>query len=60
MNDTMNNWSVQVAGMALIGAATTAVFWAAEGFDAAWPVALIMTALIRWFTSAGAARTCWR
>jgi hypothetical protein len=46
MNDTMNNWSVQVAGMALIGAATTAVFWAAEGFDAAWPVALIMTALI--------------
>jgi hypothetical protein len=42
----MNNWSVQVAGMALIGAATTAVFGAAEGFEAAWPVALIMTALI--------------
>jgi hypothetical protein len=46
MNDVMNNWSVQVVGMALIGAATTAVFWAAEGFEAAWPVALIMTAFI--------------
>jgi hypothetical protein len=46
MNHTMNNWSVQVAGMALIGAAATAVFWAAEGFEAAWPLALIMTAFI--------------
>ena len=46
MNETMNIWSVQVAGMALIGAAATAVFWAAEGFEAAWPLALIMTAFI--------------
>jgi hypothetical protein len=46
MNDGMNNWSVQVVGVALIGAAATAVFWAAEGFEAAWPVALIMTAFI--------------
>jgi hypothetical protein len=46
MNDVMNNWSVQVVGMILIGAAATAVFWAAEGFETAWPVALIMTAFI--------------
>ncbi len=46
MNEAMNNWSVQVIGMALIGAATTAVFWIAEGFEAALPVALIMTACI--------------
>jgi hypothetical protein len=26
VNDAMNNWSVQVVGMALIAAATTAVF----------------------------------
>jgi hypothetical protein len=46
MNDTMNNWSVQVAGMALISAAATAVFWATEGFEAAWPFALVMAAFI--------------
>ena len=47
MSETMrNNWSVQVVGMALIGVATTAVFWAAEGFEAALPVALIMAAFI--------------
>jgi hypothetical protein len=46
MNDAMNSWSVQVLGMTLIGAATVAVFWAAEGFEAAWPVALLMTAFI--------------
>jgi hypothetical protein len=28
MNEAVNNWSVQVAGMALISAAATAVFWA--------------------------------
>ncbi len=46
MNDTMNNWSVQVAGMALISAAATAVFWVTEGFEAAWPFALIMSGFI--------------
>ena len=46
MNDTMNNWSVQVVGMALIAAAATAVFWAVDGFEAAWPFALIMAAFI--------------
>jgi hypothetical protein len=39
MNEAMNNWSVQVAGMALISAAATAVFWVTEGFEAAWPFA---------------------
>ena len=46
MNEAMNNWSVQVAGMALISAAATAVFWVTEGFEAAWPFALVMTAFI--------------
>jgi 4-amino-4-deoxy-L-arabinose transferase-like glycosyltransferase len=46
MNEAVNNWSVQVAGMALISAAATAVFWVAEGFEAAWPFALVMTAFI--------------
>ncbi|MBA3263848.1 MAG: hypothetical protein H0T69_15505 [Thermoleophilaceae bacterium] len=41
-----NNWSVQVMGMIAIGAATTAVFWVAEGFEGAWPTALIMAAFI--------------
>ena len=44
MNHTTNNWSVQVAGMLAITAATTAVFWVAEGFDAALPVALVLLA----------------
>jgi hypothetical protein len=42
MNDAMHSWSVQVAGMVLIAAAATAVFWAVDGFEAAWPLALIM------------------
>ena len=46
MNDLMNNWSVQVTGMIAIGAATTAVFWAAEDFESAWPVALLMSAFV--------------
>ena len=46
MSDLMNNWSVQVMGMLAIGAAATAVFWAADGFESAWPVALVMGALI--------------
>jgi len=39
-----NNWSVQVAGMLVITAATTAVFWIAQGFDAALPIALVLLA----------------
>ena len=42
MNDLINNWSVQVAGMLAITAATTAVFWIADGFDAAFPVGLVL------------------
>ena len=44
MNDLTNNWSVQVAGMLAITAATTAVFWIAQGFDAALPVVLLLLA----------------
>ena len=39
-----NNWSMQVAGMLAITVATTAVFWIAQGFDAALPVALLLLA----------------
>ena len=44
MNDLTNNWSVQVIGMLAITAATTAVFWIAQGFDAALPVGLVLLA----------------
>ena len=44
MNHVTNTWSVQVAGMLAITAATTAVFWIAQGFDAALPVALLLLA----------------
>ena len=44
MNHVTNNWSIQVAGMLAITAATTAVFWIAEGFEAAFPVALVLLA----------------
>ena len=44
MNDLTNNWSVQVLGMLAITAATTAVFWIAQGFDAALPVGLVLLA----------------
>jgi hypothetical protein len=44
MNDLTNNWSVQVIGMLAITAATTAVFWIAEGFDSAIGVALLLLA----------------
>jgi hypothetical protein len=44
MNHVTNNWSVQVAGMLAITAATTAVFWIAQGFDAAFPVGLVLLA----------------
>ena len=49
MNDTMNNWSVQVVGMLAISAAVIAVFWAAEGFEEALyagAVLLAFTALV--------------
>jgi 4-amino-4-deoxy-L-arabinose transferase-like glycosyltransferase len=49
MNDLMNNWSVQVAGMLAITAACVTVFWIAEGPEAALPfgaVLLAFTALV--------------
>ena len=46
MSEHMNNWSVQVMGMLAIGVAATAVLWAADGFESAWPVAVIMAAFI--------------
>jgi 4-amino-4-deoxy-L-arabinose transferase-like glycosyltransferase len=49
MSDLMSNWSVQVTGMLLITAACVAVFWAAEGPEAALPfgaILLAFTALI--------------
>lgn len=45
MNDLTNNWTVQVAGMLAITAATTAVLWAAEGLEAALPFAVVLLAL---------------
>jgi hypothetical protein len=45
MNDLANNWSFQVIGMLAITAATTAVFWIAQGFDAAFPVGILLLAL---------------
>jgi hypothetical protein len=44
MSDLMNNWSVQVMGMLTITAACVAVFWAAEGFEEAWPVGAVLLA----------------
>lgn len=44
MNNLTNNWSVQVMGMLAITAATTAVFWIAQGFDAALPVGILLLA----------------
>jgi hypothetical protein len=44
MNDLMNKWSVQVLGMLAITAATTTVFWIAQGSDAAIPVGLVLLA----------------
>ena len=44
MNAITNNWSVQVAGMLAITAATISVFWIAEGFEAAFPVGLVLLA----------------
>jgi hypothetical protein len=44
MNDTMNNWSVQVVGMLVISAAVIAVFWAAEGFEEALYASAVLLA----------------
>ena len=44
MNELMNKWSVQVLGMLAITAATTTVFWIAQGSDAAIPVGLVLLA----------------
>lgn len=44
MSDVMNKWSVQVTGMLAITAATVAVFWIAQGFDAALPVGMVLLA----------------
>jgi hypothetical protein len=46
MNRVTNNWSVQVLGMLAIGVVTTAVFWLSEGFESAWPTAVIIGAAI--------------
>jgi nitrate/nitrite transporter NarK len=46
MSDRLNNWTVQVIGMLAIAGAGVAVFWAAEGFEAAWPFAVVMGAFI--------------
>jgi hypothetical protein len=46
MNDVMNNWNAQLAGMLLIAAAATAAFWVAEGFTRAWPVAVLLLAFV--------------
>jgi hypothetical protein len=35
MNEAMNNWNLQLAGMLAIVAAVVAVFWAAEGVESA-------------------------
>jgi hypothetical protein len=44
MNDLINNWSVQVAGMLAITAATTAVFWITQGSETALPIGVIFLA----------------
>jgi 4-amino-4-deoxy-L-arabinose transferase-like glycosyltransferase len=43
-SEMTNNWSVQVAGMLAITAACVAVFWIAEGFEAALPIGLVLGA----------------
>ena len=44
MNDLINNWSVQVMGMLVISAATTAVFWIAQGAGTAVPIGVVFLA----------------
>jgi hypothetical protein len=46
MNQTMNNWNVQLIGMLAIAAAVFGVFWAAEGIEEAWPSAAILLGFI--------------
>jgi hypothetical protein len=44
VNDLANKWSVQVTGMLAITAATTTVFWIAEGYEAALGVSVVLLA----------------
>ena len=46
MNQTLNNWNVQLIGMLAIAAAVFGVFWAAEGIEEAWPSAAILLGFI--------------
>jgi hypothetical protein len=46
MNQTMNNWNVQLIAMLAITAAVFGVFWAAEGIEDAWPGAAILIGFI--------------
>lgn len=46
MSDLTNNWSVQVMGMLAITAACVAVFWVAEGPEAALPFGAVLLAFI--------------
>jgi hypothetical protein len=46
MNETMNNWNVQLIGMLAIAATVFGVFWAAEGIEEAWPSAVILLGFI--------------
>ena len=46
MNDVMNNWTAQLIGMILIGAAAVAAFWVSEGLESAAATAVIMGGFI--------------
>jgi|Tabmets5t2r1_1033131.scaffolds.fasta_scaffold21791_2 hypothetical protein len=46
MNDVMNNWTTQLIGTILIGAAAVAAFWVSEGPESAAVTALIMGGFI--------------
>jgi uncharacterized membrane protein len=46
MNDVMNNWTAQLIGMILIGAAAVAAFWVSEGLESAAVTAVIMGGFI--------------
>ena len=43
MNDVMNNWTAQLIGMILIGAAAVAAFWVSEGLESAAVTAAVCT-----------------
>jgi hypothetical protein len=46
MNEVMNKWSVQLAGMLALAAAFIGVLWAADGIAAAVPAAALLLGLI--------------